>query len=251
MNKTQLLSPLCWPGGKSLMVKEILFRIPPHRVYVEPFVGAGHVFWAKEPSEVEVINDLDSALIKWYKDLKKRSRFACDMTPDRDKWSRIKKKTSPLGFCDYLQLVKFSYGCRQVSFHSSIARRCSEKEDPSKCSVTKFSLNFDEYKRRLSNTKILNQDYRKVLTRFDSREMFAYLDPPYHDVECLYASCDVHPGQIAEALEDLEGKWLLSYNDHRDVRAAFKGYKIKKIEHQYSITTNSAKNVTELLISNY
>lgn len=251
MSVAKLLSPLCWPGGKRLMVKNILSRFPTHRVYVEPFVGAGHVFWAKEPSEVEVINDLDPGLIKWYQDLKKRSRFACDMTPDSDKWHRIKEKKSPLAFCDYLHLIKFSYGCKKGTFNTGRITRCLERDDPSTCTVTKFSGNFDEYTRRLRNTTILNQDYRKVLKRFDSREMFAYLDPPYHEVGCLYVSCDVNPRQIADAVRKLKGKWLLSYNNHPDVRAAFKGYKREKVTTQYSLDGKGTKPVVELLIRNY
>jgi DNA adenine methylase len=252
MSVARLLSPLCWPGGKRLMVKEILPRIPPHRVYVEPFVGAGHVFWAKQPSEVEVINDLDPGLMKWYRDLKERERFACDMTPGRERFHRIKEKTRPLGFCDYLHLLKFSYGCKGKTYSPSKTKRCLEWDDPSMCTVTRLAGNFDEFRDRLSRTRILKQDYRKILKKFDGPDTFFYLDPPFHELTCPYVSCDVNPQQIANAVRGLRSKWLLSYNDHPDVRAAFKGYKIEKFENQYSIMNeSSAKHVYEVLIRNY
>ena len=235
-------------------MKEILPRIPPHRVYVEPFVGAGHVFWAKQPSEVEVINDIDPGLMKWYQDLKERPRFACDMTPDRKKFHRIKKKPKPLGFCDYFHLIKLSYGCKGERHDRGKERQCIKRADPSTCNVSKFTRNFDESRKRLGHTIILNGDYRKVLKRFDSRETFVYADPPFHDKPCQYVSCDVDPWQIADALRNLKGKWLLSYNDHPDVRAAFKGYRIEKVQTRYEMqrnVTGTSKPVVELLISNY
>lgn len=251
MSGARLLSPLCWPGGKRLMVKNILPRIPPHRVYVEPFVGAGHVFWAKEPSEVEVINALDPGLMKWYQDLKGRSRFACDMTPEREKFHRIKEKAGPLGFCDYLHLLKHSYSCKGKTYNKGRSDNCLEREDPSTCTVTRLAGNFDEFRDRLSRTRILKRDYREILKKFDGPDTFFYLDPPYHEVECYYASCNVNPRQLADAVRTLKGKWLLSYNDHPDVRAAFKGRKIEKFENQYSMEKSSVLQVVELLISNY
>jgi len=233
------------------MVKRILPLIPPHRVYVEPFVGAGHVFWAKVPSEVEVINDLDPRLIKWYQDLKMRDRFSCNMTPNREKFYQIRAKTGALDFCDYLHLLKFSYGCKGRTYSPSKLVRCLEWDDPSTCSVTRLAGNFDEFRDRLSHVRILKKDYRTILKEFDGVDTFFYLDPSFHELSCPYVSCETSPRQIADAVGSLRGKWLLSYNDHPDVREAFKGYKIDKFETIYSMNETNSKNVGEVLIRNY
>jgi len=49
-------------GGKHWLAKLIVELIPEHEIYVEPFVGAGHVFFAKERSKTEVLNDADSKI---------------------------------------------------------------------------------------------------------------------------------------------------------------------------------------------
>ena len=54
---TGLKTPISYYGGKQKMLKHILPLIPQHHLYVEPFFGGGAVFWAKEPCEVEIIND--------------------------------------------------------------------------------------------------------------------------------------------------------------------------------------------------
>jgi DNA adenine methylase len=55
----RLRSPICWFGGKGKMVKKLLPLIGDHRIYVEPFGGGASLLFSKEPSPVEVYNDLD------------------------------------------------------------------------------------------------------------------------------------------------------------------------------------------------
>jgi len=50
-------------GGKSKLSKYINSKIPSHKIYIEPFVGGGAVFFEKGESEVEVVNDLDTIFI--------------------------------------------------------------------------------------------------------------------------------------------------------------------------------------------
>jgi DNA adenine methylase len=49
-------------GGKHFLAKLIVELIPEHEIYVEPFLGAGHVFSAKERSRTEVLNDANSKI---------------------------------------------------------------------------------------------------------------------------------------------------------------------------------------------
>ena len=60
-------SPLAYIGGKSKLSEIIIQMIPEHRAYCEVFAGAAWVFFRKEPSKYETINDLDSDLIVFYR----------------------------------------------------------------------------------------------------------------------------------------------------------------------------------------
>ncbi len=55
-------TPLTYYGGKQQLAPAIVSIIPAHKIYVEPFVGGGAVFFAKTASAVEVINDINSEL---------------------------------------------------------------------------------------------------------------------------------------------------------------------------------------------
>lgn len=65
-----LKPPIARMGGKSKLRKTIIEMLPEHTCYVELFMGAGWVYFGKEPSKVEVVNDVDRELINMFKMLK-------------------------------------------------------------------------------------------------------------------------------------------------------------------------------------
>jgi DNA adenine methylase len=62
--------PLSYYGGKQRLAKIILGLIPPHKVYREPFLEGAAIFFAKEPSRVEVINDTNGQITNFSEVLK-------------------------------------------------------------------------------------------------------------------------------------------------------------------------------------
>lgn len=59
-----------WMGGKSRLAKDILPLFPQHTCYVEPFAGAAALFFKKEPSKAEVLNDVNGDLVNLYRVVK-------------------------------------------------------------------------------------------------------------------------------------------------------------------------------------
>lgn len=68
--KPNLKTPISYYGGKQSMLSTILPIIPKHSVYVEPFFGGGAVFWAKDKTNAEVINDYNGMVVNFYQQLK-------------------------------------------------------------------------------------------------------------------------------------------------------------------------------------
>lgn len=54
---------MAYPGGKGRIHQKIISLIPPHRVYVEAFLGGGAVMLAKRPAHFSVGIDLDPRVV--------------------------------------------------------------------------------------------------------------------------------------------------------------------------------------------
>ena len=59
--------PLAYVGGKNRLASKIIQVFPKHTTYIEPFAGGAQVFFRKEPSRVEVLNDLDGEIVNFFR----------------------------------------------------------------------------------------------------------------------------------------------------------------------------------------
>jgi DNA adenine methylase len=240
-------APFGWPGGKRQLAKKIVSLIPPHKTYVEPFAGAAWVFWAKEPSEIEVLNDIDPDLMRFYQnigDIKK-----CNIAQLSEDWDKLKAREGKLKPCEFLTETLCSFGYdRQTkvkTYRQSGGWRACYTDAP------KFHQYLPKYQERLKRVKLYNDDWQKVVQRYDAPDTFFYLDPPYHSTSRRYRYSDDQLARLAETLPRLKGKWLLSYDDHPEVRQAFKQFHVLPVASNYTISGGWGSKGEQLLIANY
>src|SRR4029079_15428994 len=62
-----MIGPIAYIGGKNRIAKKIIEIFPPHTTYVEAFAGGAQVFFHKEPSAVEVLNDLNGDVVNFFR----------------------------------------------------------------------------------------------------------------------------------------------------------------------------------------
>lgn len=74
----RLKAPFAWVGGKNKLAPKIVELMPPHESYIEVFGGALSVFYHKEPSKIEIINDINSDLINLHNIIKTRPLSLAD-----------------------------------------------------------------------------------------------------------------------------------------------------------------------------
>lgn len=87
-------SPFKWVGGKSRLRKTIIAMLPPHECYVEVFAGAAWVLFGKQPSKVEVLNDIDGEVINFFRVVKEQpedliASFEWDLV-SREEFERLR-----------------------------------------------------------------------------------------------------------------------------------------------------------------
>lgn len=73
--KRRIMAPFTWYGGKGKLHRWVSSLMPPGEVYVEPFAGAASLFWHREPSGNEVLNDLHQEIINLYRVLQDAGKF--------------------------------------------------------------------------------------------------------------------------------------------------------------------------------
>lgn len=247
------------PGGKRQLADKIVKSMKPHDTFVEPFLGGGAVFLNKPLAKNNVINDKDKEVITVFRAFKNKVGFEkCDMRASRSRFYKILKKKKKSA-CDVAYLNKLSFGGQNKTY--AISKTGSQKNTFKKRFPKRKDLGIKyqkehagDYKNKLKNTKILNEDFEKVMKKYDGKKTQFYLDPPYLGTEDIYKEHEgVSPKRVCDTVKKMKGKVLVSYNDHKEVKKACKGLYFKKVTTYYSQNSLSEnrKGNKELLIANY
>ena len=214
------LAVLRWYGGKFYMLKHILPLLSQcnHKCYVEVFGGAGHVLFNKEPSPVEIYNDIDEDLVNFFRVIRDEEKFKVfrekiELIP----YSRVEfefyKSFEPKDDVD--RAIKFFVLVRQ-SFSSNMGTwSYGIKKNQAKAYFNAIQ-DLDRLKQRIRNVQIECKDFRDVLKRYDSEETLFYCDPPYvlrtrrEKKSYRYEMTDEDHRDLVEMLLRVKGKVMLS-----------------------------------------
>ncbi len=249
-------SPLPYIGGKSRVAKRLIEHFPPHHLFVELFGGAAQLLCAKEPSPVEVYNDLDNEIANFfrvcqfhYEELIRYFRFALVSRT----WFEILKQTDPVTLTDIqrafrtLYLQKNCFGGRVVNpnFHYFRAVRPNFNPDTIADQIEKMH-------KRLARVQIESLPYQQAIQKFDTKTAFFFVDPPYYNKPFYRHNFELKDYlELAERLANLKGKFLMTLNDHPEMRKVFSRFQISTISFAYTCLKEGGKKFTELLIRNY
>lgn len=252
-------------GGKFALKEKIISMIPPHQTYIEAFCGASWVLFKKPASLVEVINDVDDEIINLYLVIQNQLSIfkeRLNMLPISETLFNFMSKEYGIPCGDHNEKerknIPYPYGIPEMATKTYYKiMNCYNgnlREKPQfsfyvnrRSGFVKFyNTDWDKIRNRLKEVTILNRDFREILEKYDSPNSFFYLDPPYTmaiDNKFYYknALSEKDHNELLVYLEQLEGKFILSYDN---------SIKIKKMYEDFNII-ESEKPPFELLITNY
>lgn len=251
-----MIGPFPYIGGKRAIAAKIIAVFSEHTTYVEAFAGGAQVFFRKEPSKVEVLNDLDREIVNFFRVCQQHHeellRYLRSMVASRA-WFDLLESTAPETLTDiqraarYLYLLKNSYAglVRRRNYGIGVTQ-------PSGFNPERLPELIAEVHARLARVQIECLPYEKVIQKYDRPATLFYLDPPYY-ARKLYRYNLGHEDFVAmaERLRSVKGKFVLSLNDVPEVRAIFKGFHIREIELAYTAQKTAGKRFQEVLIANF
>lgn len=257
-------------GGKSALTDWIIGTFPEHRAFVEVFGGAGWVTLAKSPSDVEVYNDIDDALINLFRvvrDTQKSKEFL-----RRAKWmlhSRAEQLTMRKIYQDDTakddidKALAFAYymTCSRSGKRKGMSFKLNKSDNATApASWQSFLRRIVETRNRLRPVIIESLDYADLVMRYDSPDTLFYLDPPYIKSDYYYC-VNWKPAdheRLAGVLRNIKGKFVLSYYDGDYVRSLYPDChfltkeSVVKVWHSHGGDGSETKpRSTELLITNF
>ncbi len=249
-----------WIGGKRLLRRDIILRIPDHTCYVEACAGAGWVLFGKEPSKVEVINDANHDLVNLYRVvqvhlvefvrhfrwvLTARDEFERQLKSDPDTLTDIQRAAR------YYYLLKTGFGGRMTSptFGTSATQR-------GRLNLLRIEEDLSAAHLRLARVAVECMSYQDLILRYDRPDTFFYVDPPYWGTERHYPQTAASFGRedfanLAGLAGSIKGRMLISLNDVPEVRETFQGLRIESVGTSYSVGKGKPKPASEVFITNW
>jgi DNA adenine methylase len=234
-----------------------------HVCYCEPFCGGAWILFGKEPSKVEVLNDLDIELVTFWRVV----RHHLEEFLRYFKWAIVSRymfdlanKEDPALMTDIQRAVRYYY-LQRLGFGGRTERRSwgAGATKPTGLNLETINDVLLETHWRLQRVIIEHLDACACIRRYDRKTTFFYIDPPYHHVNQGYAHKykDADFSDLKAALACMSGRFILSLNDTPAVRALFREYRIQRVSVRYSSgNTRQAADTRallrhELIIANF
>lgn len=237
-------------GNKAKIAKEIQSYFPPHKIYIEPFFGAGGMFFNKPKAKYNIINDLDSDVFNLFMvvmDRKEELEQAfCQMPIHSDLLNYWKKnqETDPIK-----KALRFLF-LSNFTFMGSGEIIKTGTENPKSIFLDRLEAAF----KMIFDVQFLNCDFRQFFIEArinDSQNTFIYCDPPYLSTDDNYSDSFTEADSIAlfdtlhatgckYAMSEFDNPFIIEQARQRNLNVIIIG------ERQ-----NLKNRRTEILVTNY
>lgn len=236
--------------------------------YIEPFGGSGVVLFQKEPSPIEIYNDLEEnvySLFKVLSDAKmfKEFRDLCALTIYSRRLFQeyiVDLRTKDLGMVErayrfyYVNRVAYngvgSFSCIVNAVRGGMSKSVSD--------MLSSIERLEDIHLRLRSVIVENVDAITLIDKFDKENVLFYLDPPYHHSTRTVARYDVDmddEGQerLVQALLNVKRASVLlsGYDCTLYNRLMDDGWYRYDFEVKTQTSRRESKNKTESLWRNY
>lgn len=177
---------LKYPGAKNRLAKWINSFIPDHKVYLEPYLGSGGVFFNKPRVHIETLNDLNDDVVNFFRVLREQPEQLAQAiynTPyARTEYDLAYKENDDVSDLEkarrYCVRCWQGFGCANLYHNGFKSGQQTKSPNPARG----FSLlpnTILEAGERLRGVQIEHLPAIELINRYDTQDVFIYCDPPY------------------------------------------------------------------------
>lgn len=263
IDNMKLKRPLNYYGGKYNMLPKIMPMIPNHKTYVEGCAGGAALFFYKNASPVEILNDTNGNLIKFYKQLKHNFDELNSLIQDtlhheyeykkaRTIYQNPEKYTDlEIAWCVWVG-ANMSFGGSMFNGAFQITTNSNDVSHPgSKSNYKRIEFNKGLFQKRLEKAMILEQDVLKILKKFNNNDIFHYIDPPYFQANQGHYKGYTEKDfiNLLDTSSDNKSKIMISCYPSYEIFNEYPKFKVHEFEMTLGVKLGDRK--TEVILTNY
>ena len=246
-------------GNKKRIAKDIIKHFPAHKIYIEPFFGAGGMFFSKPKAKYNIVNDLDSDVFNLFQVVMNRREelekafYLMPIHSDLLEYWKANREEEPIRKAlRFLLLSNFTLLGTGNQLNFSLCNSSSN-----------YQNNFNEYLKithnKMKGLLFNNCDFRrffKSINLVEHRPNFIkntliYCDPPYLDTTNNYSD-GFTPEQtydLFQTLIETGCKFAISEFDNPVILDLAKQHNLEVIT--IGERCNLKNRRTEILVVNY
>ena len=266
---TRATSPFRYPGGKgfltNLLRQEIQLLDGPVRGYAEPFCGgAGAATNLLLDGDVQHIylNDLDPCVYSaWFAIVNETERFVDQLRAvpvNVSEWKK-QRQIAASHSCDYDFGVGFATFFLNRTSRAGIVIGSGPIGGYDQNGVWKIDARFyretmierierlGNHRDQISVSNSSAKDFIEEIEKIENAtDTFVFMDPPYFEIGSrLYLNGmgdDGHTSLARKLKSGLRSKWLMTYDDHPEIRRLYKDFDVTELEVLYSLQRQRKAN---------
>ena len=175
-------------GNKARIAKDVVKHFPPHKVYIEPFFGAGGIYFNKPKAQYNFLNDLDDDVFNLFMVLKNQKQQLIEYFEEVPiceslfkHWKQHKEKDAIPKAARFLYLSNLGVLGKNDTLNIGL-------ENPLQILINNI-IKYED----LNHSYFMNKDFRKIFdsihvrNKNDNCKTFIYNDPPYLATTSTYS----------------------------------------------------------------
>ena len=227
-------------------------HFPPHKIYIEPFFGAGGMFFNKPKANCNIMNDVDSDVFNLFQVVSNQKAELEELflrTPKHQDLFNYWKENNEVEAVS--KAMRFLFLSNYTLLGKGNTLKLNSRND-----IKQLYEGLQTVNKMLFEVQFANMDFRQFfksvsLENSEFEKTFIYCDPPYLGTDDNYSNSftEVDSNDLFDCLQATGCKWAMSEFDHPFI---LQQAKERNLNITYIGERQNLKNRRiEILVTNY